>query len=52
MIRKREAKAEEKKERRDRKVADFLIENDGSEDDLLRKVENIWEELADKDVKK
>jgi dephospho-CoA kinase len=29
-----------------------LIENDGSEDDLLRKVENIWEELADKDVKK
>jgi dephospho-CoA kinase len=33
-------------------IADFLIENDGSEDDLLRKVENIWEELADKDVKK
>ncbi|NCX16446.1 MAG: excinuclease ABC subunit UvrB [Actinobacteria bacterium] len=32
-------------------IADFLIENDGSEDDLLRKVENIWEELADKDVK-
>jgi len=33
-------------------IADFVIENDGSEDDLLRKVENIWEELADKDVKK
>lgn len=33
-------------------IADFLIENDGSEDDLLRKVENIWDELADKDVKK
>jgi len=28
MIRKREAKAEEKKERRERKVADFLIENE------------------------
>ena len=33
-------------------LADFLIENDGSEDDLLRKVENIWDELADRDVKK
>jgi dephospho-CoA kinase len=33
-------------------VADFTIENDGSPDDLLRKVENIWEELADRDVKK
>jgi len=33
-------------------IADFLIENDGSEDDLLRKVENIWDELADRDVKK
>jgi dephospho-CoA kinase len=33
-------------------VADFLIENDGNEDDLLRKVENIWEELADRDIKK
>ncbi len=33
-------------------VADFLIENDGSEDDLLRKIENIWDELADRDVKK
>jgi dephospho-CoA kinase len=29
-----------------------LIENDGSEDELLRKVENIWDELANKDVKK
>jgi dephospho-CoA kinase len=26
-------------------VANFVIENDGSEDELLRKVENIWEEL-------
>ena len=33
-------------------VADFLIENDASADELLRKVENIWEELADRDVKK
>ena len=33
-------------------IADFLIENDGSEDDLLRKVENIWDELADGVVKK
>ena len=33
-------------------IADFLIENDGSEDELLRKVENIWNELADRDVKK
>jgi dephospho-CoA kinase len=29
-------------------VADFLIENDGSEDELLRKVENIWDSLHDK----
>jgi len=28
-------------------VADFLIENDGSEDDLLRQVENIWDSLHD-----
>jgi dephospho-CoA kinase len=33
-------------------VADFLIENDAGADELLRKVENIWEELADRDVKK
>lgn len=33
-------------------IADYLIENDGSEDDLLRKVENIWDELAVRDVKK
>ncbi len=33
-------------------VADFIIENDASTDELLRKVENIWEELADRDVKK
>ena len=33
-------------------VADFLIENDASADELLRKVENIWEELANRDVKK
>ena len=26
-------------------VADFLIENDGSEDELLRQVENIWYSL-------
>jgi dephospho-CoA kinase len=26
-------------------VANFVIENDGTEDELLRKVENIWEEL-------
>jgi dephospho-CoA kinase len=26
-------------------VANFVIENNGSEDELLRKVENIWEEL-------
>jgi dephospho-CoA kinase len=26
-------------------VADFLIENDGSEDELLRQVENIWDSL-------
>jgi len=29
-------------------VADFLIENDGSEDELLRQVENIWDSLHDK----
>jgi dephospho-CoA kinase len=28
-------------------IADFLIENDGSEDELLRKVENIWDSLHD-----
>lgn len=28
-------------------VADFLIENDGNEDDLLRQVENIWDSLHD-----
>jgi dephospho-CoA kinase len=28
-------------------VADFLIENDGSEDELLRRVENIWDSLHD-----
>jgi len=33
-------------------IADFVIENDASADELLRKVENIWEELADRDVKK
>ena len=33
-------------------IADFLIENDGSEDVLLRKVEIIWDELADGVVKK
>jgi len=26
-------------------VADFVIENDGSEDELLRQVENIWDSL-------
>jgi len=26
-------------------IADFVIENDGTEDDLLRKVENIWDGL-------
>jgi dephospho-CoA kinase len=26
-------------------VADIVLENDGSEEDLLRKVESIWEEL-------
>lgn len=26
-------------------TADFLIENDGSEDELLRQVENIWDSL-------
>ena len=29
-------------------VADFLIDNDGSEDQLLRQVENIWDSLHDK----
>jgi dephospho-CoA kinase len=28
-------------------VADFLIENDGSEDELLRQVENMWDSLHD-----
>ena len=28
-------------------VSDFLIENDGSEDELLRQVENIWDSLHD-----
>lgn len=28
-------------------VADFLIENDGDEDELLRQVENIWDSLHD-----
>ena len=28
-------------------VADFLIENNGSEDELLRQVENIWDSLHD-----
>jgi dephospho-CoA kinase len=28
-------------------VADFLIENDGSEDELLRQVENVWDSLHD-----
>lgn len=27
--------------------ADFLIENDGTEDELLRQVENIWDSLHD-----
>ena len=26
-------------------IADFVLENNGSEDDLLRKVENIWDAL-------
>lgn len=28
-------------------IADFLIENDGSEDELLRQVKNIWDSLHD-----
>jgi dephospho-CoA kinase len=28
-------------------AADFLIENDGNEDELLRQVENIWDSLHD-----
>lgn len=28
-------------------LADFLIENDGTEDELLRQVENIWDSLHD-----
>ena len=28
-------------------IADYLIENDGSEDELLRQVENIWDSLHD-----
>jgi dephospho-CoA kinase len=27
-------------------IADFVIENNGSEDELLRKVENIWDGLT------
>ena len=27
-------------------IADFVIENNGSQDDLLRKVENIWERIS------
>jgi dephospho-CoA kinase len=26
-------------------VADFLIENNGNEDELLRQVENIWDSI-------
>lgn len=28
-------------------IADFLIENNGTEDELLRKVENIWDSIVD-----
>jgi dephospho-CoA kinase len=28
-------------------IADFLVENDGTEDELLRQVENIWDSLHD-----
>jgi dephospho-CoA kinase len=28
-------------------VADFLIENTGSEDELLRQVENIWDSIIE-----
>jgi dephospho-CoA kinase len=28
-------------------VADFLIENNGNEDELLRQVENIWDSIND-----
>ena len=28
-------------------IADFLIENDGTQDELLRQVENIWDSLHD-----
>jgi dephospho-CoA kinase len=28
-------------------ISDFLIENDGTEDELLRQVENIWDSLHD-----
>ena len=27
-------------------IADFVIENNSSQDELLRKVENIWESLS------
>lgn len=30
-----------------REVADFLIENNGTEDELLRQVENIWDSIVD-----
>jgi dephospho-CoA kinase len=28
-------------------ISDFLVENDGTEDELLRQVENIWDSLHD-----
>jgi len=34
-----------RRERED--VADFLIENTGSEDELLRQVENIWDSIIE-----
>lgn len=30
-----------------KEIADFLIENNGSEDELLRQVENIWDSIHD-----
>jgi dephospho-CoA kinase len=30
-----------------REIADFLIENNGTEDELLRQVENIWDSIHD-----
>jgi len=30
-----------------REIADFLIENNGTEDELLRQVENIWDSIRD-----